>query len=115
MADNPNAPLSGWVVRSNIRNERLAWIAAKPRLEKLNRRWWHALLALGRTADIDEHGFHGSSFDREEGQKGMQRSALIVDGLAGRFTPSEREVLRLTGRLPEWFWAEYQAEAAQAR
>jgi hypothetical protein len=115
MGTDGTGPLPGWVVRSDVRHERLVWTAAKPRLEKQNRRWWHALYSLGRTADIDEHGFHGSSTDREQLGKGMERSAVVVDHLAPRFSADERERLRLTGRLPDWFWSAYSVEAAADR
>jgi hypothetical protein len=111
MDDIDSEPLRGWVVRPNVRNERLAWIAAKPRLEKLNRRWWNSIFSVTRSAAIDTHGLHGSHLDRDELDKGMQRSAFVVDQLATRFTAPERETLRLTGRLPEWFWPEYRTVA----
>lgn len=111
MPDNPSAPVPGWVVRENIRNERLAWIAAKPRVEKLNRRWWHTLFAMTRSAGIDENGLHAEASDREAVDERVQRSAFVVDELAARFSPEEREVLRTTGRLPDWFWGAYDAKA----
>lgn len=115
MADGEDEPVPGWVPRPNTRHERLVWIAAKPRLEKMNRRWWHQVFAMTRSAGIDEHGIHAEAADREEVDKRMQRSAFIVDELAGRFTAEERERLGRTGRLPGWFWPSYDSEVRTLR
>lgn len=110
MPDDISKPLPGWVVRENTRHERLVWLAAKARVEKLNRRWWHTLFAMTRSAGIDEHGLHAEASDREAVDERVQRSAFVVDELAPRFSPEEREVLRTTGRLPDWFWDAYKAK-----
>jgi hypothetical protein len=115
MPESESQPVAGWVVRPDVRHERLVWLASEPQLRKINRRWWHFLMALGRTADIDERGLHGSPVDREELDKGLQQSAFVVDGLAARFSPQERETLRLTGRLPDWFWPAYHAQVEAER
>ena len=110
-----SAPLAGWVDRPNLRHERLVWMAAKPRVEKLNRRWWHALFAMTRSAGIDEHGLHAEAADREAVDERIQRSAFVVDGLAQRFSEEERAHLRATGRLPEWFWPAFTEETRRRR
>jgi hypothetical protein len=112
VADDALEPVPGWTVRTATRHERLVWIAAKPRLERMHRKWWHNLMALGRADHrLHDHTGHGS-MDREVVSRSMHTAALAVDRLAGRFGADEREHLRLTGRLPEWFWPSYRTEFA---
>jgi hypothetical protein len=45
----------------------------------------------------------------------LQRASIIVDGLATRFSPEERDVVRHTGLLPNWFWPTYLQEFDDGR
>jgi hypothetical protein len=105
-------PAPGWKVRTDVRHDRLVWLAARPHLQQLHRKWWHSWTRILRASDAPRRTMW---IDRENSETddmsaSMQRAAVIVDGLAGRFSPHEREVVRRTGLLPEWFWPAYLAE-----
>lgn len=104
-------PVPGWVVRSNLRHERLVWLAARPELNRIHRKWWHALVRVQR-AQLDGHrrGWRPETTENEDLGKSLQKASLIIDGLAGRFSAEERDVVRRTGLLPNWFWPTYLAE-----
>lgn len=105
------SPVPGWVVRTNVRHERLVWLAARPHLDRLHRKWWHVLTRVMRARNrprgtlwITDH------VETDDLSKALQSGALVIDGLAGRFSPVEREVVRRTGLLPDWFWPAYLAD-----
>lgn len=105
-------PLPGWVARTDVRHERIVWLAARPDLQRLHQKWWHAWTRILRASDAPRRTMW---IDRENSETddmsvSMQRAALIVDDLAGRFSPPERDLVRRTGYLPEWFWPAYLAE-----
>jgi hypothetical protein len=109
-------PVAGWVVRSDLRHERLVWLAARPHLDRIHRKWWHVLTRAMRARNrprgtlwIRDH------VETDDLSKSLQRGALVVDGLARRFSAVEREVVRRTGLLPEWFWPAYLADFEVAR
>jgi hypothetical protein len=104
-------PAPGWVVHDNLRHERLVWLAARPELNRIHRKWWHALVRVQR-ARLDGHrpGWRPETTENEDLSKSLQRASLIIDALAGRFTAEERDVVRRTGLLPNWFWPAYLAE-----
>ncbi|MFL6098363.1 MAG: hypothetical protein ACJ71T_00235 [Actinomycetales bacterium] len=98
-------------MRTDLRQERLAWLAARPYLDRIHRKWWHVLTRVMRarnrprgTVWIRDH------IETDDLSKSLQQASLVIDDLAGRFSPYEREVLRRTGLLPEWFWPAYLAE-----
>ena len=51
-----------------------------------------------------------SAVEREDQGKSLQRASFVVDDLAQRFSVEEREVVRRTGLLPNWFWPAYLSE-----
>lgn len=100
-------PVPGWVVRSDLRHERLVWLAARPELRRIHRKWWHVLTrAMQAHADRRWSARLGST-NHDDLSKSLQKASWIIDGLAGRFTAEEREVVRRTGLLPNWFWPAY--------
>jgi hypothetical protein len=86
---------------ARARDERLAWLAIRDQLERRSRR--RSLLRrlvgnfvpTGRGLGSDVTG--GSIKGR------MMRYSFAVDDVAQRLSPEERQVLRGTGQLPEWF------------
>lgn len=104
-------PAAGWVVRTDVRHERLVWLAAKPELARIHRKWWHVFSRLLRVADGDGRFVkRTSAVEREDQNKSLQKASWIIDGLAQRFSLEEREVVRRTGLLPNWFWPAYVSE-----
>jgi hypothetical protein len=100
-------PAPGWVVRTDLRNERLVWLAAKPELTRIHRKWWHIFVRVQRSRmDARRYRRH-ETFEAQDLSKSLQEASVIIDRLAGRFTAEEREVVRRTGLLPNWFWPAY--------
>ena len=100
-------PVPGWVVRTDLRHERLVWLAARPELNRVHRKWWHLLVRVGRSR-MDGHRYRRPTTpEHEDLSTSLQKGSLIIDDLAQRFTAEEREVLRRTGLLPNWFWPAY--------
>jgi hypothetical protein len=101
-------PAPGWVVRSNVRHERLVWLAARPELNRIHRKWCHLLVRVQR-ARLDGHrrGWRPETTENEDLSHSLQQASVIIDGLAGRFTAEEREIVRRTGVLPDWLWPVY--------
>jgi hypothetical protein len=94
-------PVSG----ERLSDERLCWLAVRDQLWRGSDastartgfgeivtsigRLFHRILMPGEAADMRS--------DR------MARMSLVVDDLAARLSPAERQVLRETGAAPDWF------------
>jgi hypothetical protein len=100
-------PAPGWVVRTDLRNERLVWLAAKPDLARMHRKWWHVFNRMLRVGFDGNYTYRATPSEHEDLSKSLQEASVIIDRLAGRFTAEEREVVRRTGLLPNWFWPAY--------
>lgn len=105
-------PVPGWVERTNVRHERLVWLAARPHLQQLHRKWWHPWTRILRACDAPRRTMwiDRQNSETDDLSASMQRASVIVDNLAGWFSPVEREVVRRTGLLPDWFWPVYPAD-----
>src|SRR3954468_14669385 len=117
MARPPYEPGERWVVPGDVRHERVVWLAARDELARIHRRWWHpwtrilrASDALYRTVGIDH-----KNPESDDLSASLQQASVIVDGLAGHFSAAERETVRSTGRLPDWFWPVYRGAFEDAR
>lgn len=117
MARPPFDPGEGWVVPEGVRHERIVWLAARDELARIHRRWWHpwtrvlrANNLLYRTAAIDH-----KNPESDDLSSSLQQASVIVDGLAGHFSAAERETVRRTGGLPDWFWPVYLGAFEDAR
>ncbi|WP_079063264.1 hypothetical protein [Peterkaempfera griseoplana] len=109
---------------SNVTIERLCWIAAR---EQLNRKahkaglfgWLTALGAggIGRRSGSAARTAAGIAGDlrRESASDKMREYAFAVDDAAGTLSAAEREQLRATGELPEWFLADVERRVAEMR
>jgi hypothetical protein len=109
MARPPFEPGEGWVDPGDVRHERVVWLAARDELARIHRRWWHTLTrilranqVLYRTISIDH-----KNPESDDLTASLQQASVIVDGLAGHFSTDERETVRRTGVLPDWFWPVY--------
>src|SRR3954451_9160843 len=105
-------PAPGWVVRTNLRHERLVWLAARPELGRIHRKWWHVFNRLLRVGFDGRYTRRATPTEHEDMSSSLQQACLVIDGLAGRFSAEERDVVRRTGLLPTWFWPAYRTEFA---
>lgn len=103
-------PAPGWIVRPDLRHDRLVWLAARPELKRIHRKWWHVITRMLQARDDAQWTGRLGSVNNDDLSGSLQKASIIIDGLAGRFTAEEREVLRRTGLLPNWFWPAYLAE-----
>lgn len=116
MAATPADFGGGWVAPADTRHERLVWLAARPELVRIHRRWWHGLAqALAAPAPMGADGYAVRGTDREHLTGSLEQAAFIVDELAGDFIDEERDLLRRTGELPRWFWPTYRQKFEAAR
>lgn len=98
----PRGP-GNWVPNQPLTTGRLAWLAAKPELERRSSPWWAVPLriATGRRR-------LGTRFANELGKEALSDNvasyAFPVDKVAGRLSPDEELALRESGTLPDWFF-----------
>jgi hypothetical protein len=104
-----SGPIEGWVELVGVRHERVVWLAARDELARIHRKWWHAWSRLARASDAPRRTMFIDAMNPESDDLGasLRRASVIIDGLAGHFTASERETVRRTGALPDWFWSVY--------
>jgi hypothetical protein len=85
-----------------LRDERLCWLAVRDELARRSRRrplsmLWLALtgvLGFGGTANRSRHAAASRS---------LSGYSFAVDQAARKLTLEERQVLRSTGKVPDWF------------
>jgi len=97
-----------WLVPGDLRHERVVWLAARPELERIHRKWWHVLSRILGSADAAycmNIAMHNLGTD--DLAVSLRQASVIVDDLAGHFCSAERERVRRTGELPAWFWPVY--------
>jgi len=87
--------LPAYVEFGNLTDERIAWLAAQPKCEALARR---SLLTQRRNFE-----YHDWVRDC------VIAYATAVDTVAKHLSPTERDELRRTGQLPDWFFPEVEA------
>ncbi|GIH16940.1 hypothetical protein [Rugosimonospora africana] len=86
---------------AKVRDERLAWLAVRDRLNRRSRR----RSVLGRLfGNLTPTGTgFGTDLSRGSVKSRMMRYSFAVDDVAQRLTPEERQALRATGQVPDWF------------
>lgn len=110
----PRRP-SMWVANRPLTTGRLAWLAARPELERRSSPWWAVPLRI-ITASGRPVGTRFASELRSEVKSGrMARYAFPVDTVAGRLSKDEEVALRETGTLPDWFFDAVEAERKARR
>lgn len=107
-----------------LRDERLAWLAVRDQLERRSRRGVFGILMrfLGARRRLSAARFAGLStaWVAEEQRKEhlsarMMRYSIVVDRLARQLSAEDRQMLRDTGAVPEWFLPRVLAEAPKVR
>jgi hypothetical protein len=86
---------------AKVRDERLAWLAVRDQLSRRSRRRSVLGRLLGNLTPTGT-GF-GTDLSRGSVKSRMMRYSFAVEDVAQRLTPEERQVLRTTGRVPDWF------------
>jgi hypothetical protein len=123
----PEGPVDPFV-SGELRDEQLAFLAARPFLIKKSRPWWLSLFRIleagGNSAYVMDRGMarvpNGGMMAKrtitsEIGGDRMADLVVACDAAAQTLTPDERTILRLTGALPEWFLPQVVAEAEQVK
>jgi hypothetical protein len=102
-------PDEHWVVPADVRHERVVWLAARADLARIHRKWWHVWSRIARASDAPRRTMFidAQNPETDDLSASLQQASLIVDALAGHFTAPERESVRRTGVLPDWFWPVY--------
>jgi len=98
-----------------LRDERLCWLAVEEKLRRRSMRgtgFFIGLSSLVRSADV---AFGAPGTARGFASAKMRKYAVAVDIVAMRLNPQEREVLRTTGEVPDWFLDEVLAEARKVK
>jgi len=85
------------VTPPRLRDERLCWLAVRAELQRLVRR--------RRMLDTLLTGGFAPKLTREWESQRLSRYAVAVDRVVPRLSAAEREDLRRTGRVPDWFLA----------
>jgi hypothetical protein len=98
---------------ARARDERLAWLAVREQLIRRSRRRSFLRRVLGNMLPT-AHGL-GSDLTRSAIKGRMMRYSFAVDDVAQRLRPEEREVLRATGQLPDWFMDAVESRVRELR
>jgi hypothetical protein len=119
-----NAPV--WPPERDVRDDRLAFLAARDQLRRAASPWWLALLRIleaggprgtrGMAASPRARGFAAATrMDAEARSDRMRWLVVACDDLAQRLAPDERQRLRASGELPVWFLPEVLEQARVLR
>jgi hypothetical protein len=96
------------VAPSRPRDERICWLAVRDELTKRSSNrflvWWLAL--MGGTANRRRH---------KATRRRLEEYSFAVHDAAGKLSPDERDVLRKTGKVPDWFLDEVERLRLKAR
>lgn len=115
-----------WPPEQDVRDERLAFLAARDDLRRAASPWWLSLLRLlevggprgtrGMAASSSAKGFASATrMDADARSYRMNSLVVACDDAACRLTPLERQRLRYHGELPAWFLPEVVEQARQLR
>ena len=94
-----------------LRDERLCWLAVEDKLQRRSERGKGFLIGLMSVRRRRRSGFIAQDTSRDFASAKMRKYAVAVDAVATRLGAQEREVLRATGEVPEWFVGAVVAEA----
>ncbi|MFN2522351.1 MAG: hypothetical protein ABR614_03450 [Mycobacteriales bacterium] len=122
-----------WPPEQGATIQRLAFLAAQPALRRLARPWWLALLRgaevyggpysgrsamtqAARDAERTSSTRFGPPTMASEIRSGRMASyAFACDRVAEKLSVDERQALRESGSLPDWFLPEVQRAAERIR
>jgi len=90
-------------VPPKVRDERLAWLAVRDELSRRSRRGPVTFVrrVFGNMTPTGQ-GL-GADLTVPAANRRMRRYSVAVHDVAQRLDAGEREVLRTTGRVPDWF------------
>jgi hypothetical protein len=108
----------------NLTDDRLCWLAIREQLSKKAHKvgpfGW--LTALGAGAVSRRSGRAARTAARIDGDMRREAAsgkmmdyAFAVDDASGSLTPDERQHLRATGEVPEWFLADVERRVTEIR
>jgi len=102
-----------------LRDERLCWLAVEDKLERRAKRGTGLLIGFSgmrrRRGRIATGGLAAQDTARGFTSAKMRKFAVAVDTVATRLSAPERETLRATGAVPEWFLADVLTEARKVK
>ena len=98
-----------------LRDERLCWLAVEDELHRRAKRGTGFFIGLSSLLRSRQVSFGADDTARGFASGKMRKYAVAVDTVAMRLNSQEREVLRATGEVPEWFLAEVLAEARKVK
>lgn len=111
--------VSTWPPEEGVTIARLAFLAAKPQLQRRARPWWVRLIRLGDVGGARPGGGPGAgSVDGmadEIGRERMSSYAFACDRVVEHLSVEERQALRQTGVLPLWFLPQVEELAEEFR
>ena len=82
-----------WPPPGRLRDDRLVYYAAEPTMLRWARPWWGVI-----------GGVALSGGRRRRISKRMRRYVIACAELVPRLEPEEMAIVRVSGRLPEWFF-----------
>ncbi|MFD0529595.1 hypothetical protein ACFQ1I_26505 [Kitasatospora arboriphila] len=101
----------------NVTDERLCWLAVREQVGKKARKpgllGW--LQVLGTIMGGGQGARIGGDMRREAAASKMTHYTFAVDDAARALTAEERQHLRSTGEVPDWFLADVERRAAERR
>jgi hypothetical protein len=95
-------PAPGWVVRTDLRNERLVWLAAKPDLARMHRKWWHVFNRMLRVGFDGNYTYRATPSEHEDLSKSLQEASVIIDRRAARNPEAVRDQVSNTHLWQHW-------------
>lgn len=97
----------------NLTIERLCWLATRDQLDRKARK----LGAMGWIFVLGSRGGARGAADarNDERTDKMADYAVAVDAAAAELSAEERQVLRATGAVPEWFIPDVERRAGERR
>jgi len=88
---------------AKVRDERLAWLAVRDDLARRSRGGPFTFLRRVLGNITPTRGGFGTDLTVPAVSRRMRRYSFAVHDVAQRLDAGEREVLRTTGRVPDWF------------
>ncbi|MCA1710318.1 MAG: hypothetical protein LC789_01235 [Actinobacteria bacterium] len=97
--------MSTWPPETGVTLARLAFLAAKPQLQRRARPWWVRLLRIAEVGGTPGGGWRaeGGGMDDEIASGRMSSYAFACDRVVEHLSVDERQALRQSGVLPPWF------------
>lgn len=102
-----------------LSDERLCWLAVREHCERRARKLgpfgWFAALTAGSTWRGRNNAALGGDVRRDDSSDKLGDYGFACDDAARTLKPAEREHLRQTGEVPDWFLADVERRYAVIR